>query len=508
MASAPSPALATRAPAPEASPPPALVRGRAALPLALLATAASAVLWSFGTGLSPIAWLTWLAPLPVLLLATRVPTATAVLSGGLAWLGGQLGLWDYYAGDLGMPVPLVAGLFAGTAAVFALAVWLFRRLALGRRTAAALLAAVCVPAVWVALEYTFSLALPHGAYWSLAYTQADDLPIAQTASVTGVWGVTFLLLLVPSAVAALCAPGTAGRTRLVTAVAALVALALPLGYGLLRLETAGPPAAPVAVAAFYVPAPYPVIPYDRPEAAALTERYRAELPAVAATGARVVVLPEKVFWVGEARRAEFLDTWSGIAKGAGVDVVVGAALGEGGATYNVAAYLPADGGAPVLYRKHHLIPGLETEATEEDPEITPGTDLALVPGTSWGLLVCKDLDFPALSAEYRDAGAGLVLAPALDFDADAWLHGRSAVFRGIEQGFSLVRTAEQGEATISDPYGRVRASTGAAVTARVGTVAVDTVYAGLGDWFAWLSLALLAAAVLAALRGRPVVPGG
>lgn len=39
--------------------------------VALAATALSATLFHFGTGLTPVPWVTWLAPLPVLVLAHR-----------------------------------------------------------------------------------------------------------------------------------------------------------------------------------------------------------------------------------------------------------------------------------------------------------------------------------------------------------------------------------------------------------------------------------------------------
>ena len=43
----------------------------------IAATAASAVLFFFGTGLDPLPELAWVAPLPVLLLAPRVSGVTA-----------------------------------------------------------------------------------------------------------------------------------------------------------------------------------------------------------------------------------------------------------------------------------------------------------------------------------------------------------------------------------------------------------------------------------------------
>ena len=83
--------------------------------------------------------------------------------------------------------------------------------------------------------------------------------------------------------------------------------------------------------------------------------------------------------------------------------------------------------------------------------------------------------------------------------------------RGIENGFSVLRSAFEGLETISDAQGRILAS---APTARAGMVAVTadvplgpgpTVYTRIGDVFPWLCAALslmLSVWMLAGKRGR------
>jgi apolipoprotein N-acyltransferase len=56
-----------------------------------------------------------------------------------------------------------------------------------------------------------------------------------------------------------------------------------------------------------------------------------------------------------------------------------------------------------------------------------------------GMEICKDMDFPLLSRQYANEGAGLMLVPAWDFVTDGWLHGRMAILRGVESGFSVAR---------------------------------------------------------------------
>src|SRR5207245_545177 len=85
---------------------------------------------------------------------------------------------------------------------------------------------------------------PHGTAADLAYTQLNFLPFLQLASLTGPWGMSFVLLLVPGAVAAAIYlrrrerdPKQAGRVALV-----LVSLmVVVLGFGAIRLSQSGQP---------------------------------------------------------------------------------------------------------------------------------------------------------------------------------------------------------------------------------------------------------------------------
>ncbi|GAA2278050.1 hypothetical protein GCM10010149_21920 [Nonomuraea roseoviolacea subsp. roseoviolacea] len=460
---------------------------RVLIPLA--AALASAVLLGFGTGLHPVAWLTWLAPLPVLLAAPRVGGGPAFAAGALAWLGGQLPMWPYFTGSLEMPAPVAAGLLAVPALLFGGGVLLHRSLLARRRP---LLAVLAVPALWVGVEHLMALAGPHGAWWSLAYTQADVLPVLQTASVTGVWGITFLLLLVPAAVSALLAPGATRRLPVAVTAGALVALAL--GYGFARLGTGQDGGPYREVALISTDDPRDTAELDSPQGRELLHRYAAAIGAAAARGAEVAVLPEKTFETGSARLP--------LAR-PGVAVVAGAALGTGATRTNTALAGPSG----ARYDKHHMIPGLESE-------FTPGHALTFLDRTTMGLIICKDLDFPGLVRRYRQAGATALLAPAWDFDDDAWLHSRMAVVRGVESGLSVARAARQGVLTVSDTRGRVLAE-GRSGRPGVNTVlaalprqGATTVYTGLGDWAAWASVAVLLVALAGLRTRRPSAPRG
>lgn len=451
------------------------------------ATLLSAALFHFGTGLHPIPWLTWLAPLPVLVLAARSGPGAAFAAGALAWVAGQAQLWPYFTGTLEMPPILTGAMLAGSAIAFGLAVLLFGALL---RRGRPVLAALAVPAVWVLTEYALAVSGPHGAWWSLAYTQADLLPVLQTASLAGPWGITFLLLGVPAATVA-C--GTARRPR--AAAGAVAVVALLLGYGFWRLATPVPPGQEKVALVAIDRNSTDTVDARSQEGRALIRLYGEAVKAtVKAADARAVVLPEKVF---EATT----DTDVPLAH-PGADVVAGMHVGDRRRMVNSAVDYPAGGGDPVRYDKLNLVPGVESDF------LTPGDgSLAFAPGTTWGLIVCKDLDHPSLARAYRAAGASALLAPALDWAVDGWLHSRMAITRGVESGLSVARSARLGRLVISDPYGRVLAEAGssagdpATVSAALPERGVSTVYATAGDWLPWASAALVLVALAGLIRG-------
>jgi apolipoprotein N-acyltransferase len=210
----------------------------------------------------------------------------------------------------------------------------------------------------------------------------------------------------------------------------------------------------------------------------------------------VLVLSEKIFHVTAEETGTYLDRWSALAAESGIDLVLGLAIDQGEGTVNAAVWIPADGSAMAEYHKQHLIPGLEDWMTASDAGPT------FVAGERWALTICKDLDHAGTISEYGDAGAGLVLAPALDFTVDGWWHSRVAVTRGVEQGFSLVRAGQIGLMTVSDASGEVLAEDERLAIADVPTGHVETVYGKFGNWFLVPVLLILLAGIAAAVSGR------
>jgi apolipoprotein N-acyltransferase len=479
-----------------------------------VATTASALLFFLGTGLHPVWWLMWLAPLPVLAIAPRFRAGSAFLSGAIAQAAGGLNLWTYLRGVIGVPSPVVVAALLLPALVFGVVVVAFRRLIRRNRPGAAMLV---VPVLWVAYEYVYATLSPHGTFGLVAYSQMDWLPIAEIASVTGAWGVSFCVFLFSSMLAVLVTARDTRRAFIPAGAAAVVILAVVFWGG----RRAAPPAdsaahaRSVAVVLLASDAREHQFPETDAASLALFRLYAAEATQLAGrlrardgrAADAVIVLPEKIGAVSDAATAVVDDLMRQAATASGATIVAGLDRGDSTTRRNEArVYAPA-GDAVVSYDKHHLIPGLEDIDRA-------GTSRVVIDRSSgrWGVEICKDMDFPALSRTYARDGVDLLLVPAWDFDVDGWLHSRMAILRGIEGGFAIARAARHGRLTITDARGRFIAeasSAGPAFSTVVAAVPVSreiTVYARFGDWFAWLALAVLAVIVMGdartTLRGR------
>ena len=461
----------------------------------------SALVW-FGNGLNPVWPLLWFAPLPMLLFALRSSWRTALLTTALSFLAGCFNMWHYFR-VLQTPFSVWLAVFSIAALIFALAVLLFRALVLRGAPWSALLA---FPATWVCYEYLRNLITPHGTAGCLAYSQLNFLLFLELASITGPWGMTFVLLLFPAALAiSIHLRNTAPKQARRILGATLSLIILVLAFGALRLAQPRPPQ---QVKVGLISSDQPVnanVTAEGADTERLFRNYAVEAQQLAARGARIIVLPEKLGVVLDSENKAADSIFQSLADRTKVTIVVGEVHVSAPVKYNQArVYTP---GSPVLtYDKHHMLPPFESS-------LKPGTTLTLLPKTSetWGVSICKDMDFTPLSRQYGQAGAGLMLVPAWDFNLDRWWHGHIAVMRGVEDGFSIVRAAKDGYLTVSDDRGRILAETRsdsapfATLLAEVPVVHNATLYLLLGDWFACVTLATLAFALirLYKLRSMP-----
>ena len=191
---------------------------------------------------------------------------------------------------------------------------------------------------------------------------------------------------------------------------------------------------------------------------------------------------------------------------------------------NSAVVLDRQGRVVLVYDKIHLVPFGEyvpwwafpskiEKITFEVGDFVPGTDykIAETPEGGIGVFICYESIFPQLVRQLVARGAGVLV----NISDDGWFgdsaapaqHLEMARLRAIENGRYLLRTTNDGITAIIDPRGEVVARLPRYETrilsGRFSYRNTRTFYTAHGDVFAWLSVAATAAIVLAVeLAGR------
>jgi apolipoprotein N-acyltransferase len=444
----------------------------------IVAAALSGLLLAQAYGLTPFWPLAWIAPVPLLIAVIGATRLGAFLYGALA---GALSMAFFFSYLMELSGPVVPTIIAFVKAL----IWGGMCLAVrgGARHLPAWAAVFVFPMLMASVDTLIAAASPHGSAGSLAYSQMDFLPAIQVASLGGAPAITFVLSIFASLLAFIVA-----KRAVLLAVAPLFIVAAAIGWGFIRPNEVTGPGAVQYIKVALIAADD--LDFDAADWRPTWEIYTDAAQRAVDDGARIIVLPEKIVTLREGQADEAIAVLSTIARQHDAIIVVGATAEEGGQSYNRAYFIMSDGVR--AYDKQHMIPGLESH-------LTPGaaTLFTDVGGANVGVLICKDMDFPALARRYGEQNVALLLVPAWDFTADAWLHSRMAVLRGVESGFTIARSAREGAMSVSDPFGRLtaRASSGGDVAMLISPISlpprhIPTLYTRIGDTFGWLCVAL------------------
>lgn len=470
---------------------------RRRLSFALLYALGSGLLLGQAVSLQPLWWLAWIAPAFLLALGERVPSRWRL---GLVMVAAVTATSTVFpALRPVMPLPLALLVVVLLAAAWALIVG--ETVRLRRRFAGVAWTVLGLPVFAVALDTAMAHTLPDGNWNGLAYTQADVLPVAQLAAVLGVPGILFVLMLVP---ATLCHVASAGLRRRDTRILVAIVLALvfaTLAHGTLRLRS------PRSLAGEEVRIGLAAIDEAigrearAPYVARIRDAYAVHVATLAAGGASLVVLPEKIAVVSPETAREW-DAWfAGLASRHGVSLVGSISVAESVGTRNLAWLYGPDGVRDAEYQKQHLAP-VERQYVAGRQHV-----VRRIGGLDYALAICKDMHFASFAREYGGRGVAAALVPAWDFSVDADLARRMTLLRGIENGYAIVRPARDGQLSVNDALGRPLAlarSTPLPGTNLLASVRLSpgtpTLQTRVGDALGWLCVAVAIAFAVASRR--------
>lgn len=451
--------------------------GAAAIPFALLS--AGLLVLSFPR--FDLGILAWVALVPwLVVLEGRRPHAAFGLSflTGISFFMGVFYWINVVSGFTAVDF-LLLGIYLGSYfGLFGLALVLVTR-----RTALPLV--LIVPAIWVSLEWLRSHAVELSLPWALlGHSQYANLPLIQIASLTGVYGVSFLIVLVNAvladgAVAWLRRSSSPPRYRRVAVSAGLALLALvgSLLYGFAVL------ARPATAETLRVTVVQGNIPQALRWSAAFRQRHldahlRLTRAAARQDAPALIVWPETAVPAVLPQEPRLLGTFSSLAREANAHLVVGSAarpkLGprEIRRTYSFnGAFLLSPTGIAGQYHKIRLFPFGEylpyagfpwpSRIATQAGHFLPGQEHTTfsLNGARFAVLICWETIFPDLVRQFALRGAELVL----NITNEAWFGETAApyqflamnVFRAVENRIAIVRSANTGISAFIDPHGRV-----------------------------------------------------
>ena len=441
----------------------------------------SGACWYLSTGLHGDFWyLLWVAPVPVLLISLKCTAKATFFISFSAYLIGRLS-WFSYLLDVATLVPAI--IFTITIPlIFATIITLTRRTIMKTLNWSSVF---IFPVLFTSYEYILMKFSSDGTASSLAYTQMNFLPAIQIASVTGITGITFLVTLIPSALAGCWYLHENEKPVIYPAIVSVILVAGVLLFGIFRLNMNGDTGKIIAGLAVLDENTHS-FGNNTPVQDELkhTRDYAWEITSLAEKGAQLVVLPERAINVNKESDTAVLNILTNTARQNHVYIVTGYTNYKTDIRRNSVLVIDNQGNVLKDYNKVHLVKGLERQ-------FAPGNETGLFRFNNHqaGTAICKDLDFPDHIRKYGQGAAGILCIPAWDFRVDDWLHARMSILRGVENGFSEVRTARLGRLSISDHRGRVSSETGctdgkrASLTGYVSLKNIRTFYSAYGDWF-------------------------
>lgn len=383
---------------------------------------------------------------------------------------------------------------------------------------------LAVPALWVSLEFVRSLT-HYGFTWGYLSDSLYAQPkLIQISSLTGAWGVSFLIALVNL----LFFRALKHRqVRFVLAGLGVITLALLTGYFLVNSDaTQTVRSLEIAIVHSHVNQRDRSSPSQTDR---LVELYASQVEQSVQGPVDLIVLPETILPAFILRNPEVFSRFSSLAITKQAWMIVGTIdyrLDHPGALYNTAALLSPQGQLVSTYDKVQLVPfsteyfpfierlrqwGSLKDLLNRVPlgSISPGAQFQPLRADlgSFATPICFESIFASISRYFVQAGSQAIIT----ITNDGWFkdslalpqHFAKGVFRAVETGRYFVQASNAGISGIVSDKGVILETTDAKTekTLRGRIVLHDgwTLYTRYGDWFIVLLSLFLAAGLGSAL---------
>ena len=377
-------------------------------------------------------------------------------------------------------------------------------------------ATLVFPLISTGLEFlSMGSGSPMGSFGASGYSQYGNSVLLQLLSVTGMWGLSFLMNWTASIVNWAWEqrfewPSIRHGLALYGGIMALV-----LAYGGARLTFARIEPGTVRVASFTevstdLPALMNTLRSGRVAFGQATRdihaRYFERTATEARAGAKIILWPEVAGIGVEEDETALMEQGREVAKREGIYLAIPFLTiyqdDKRPHENKLIVFDPAGSQA----MEHVKYGGNMFEGSKLGDGILRTTETPY--GTLSGV-ICWDTDFINRIAQSGRNGTDILLSPAHDWREINPVHGQMSAFRAIENGVTVIRHADLGLSVVTDPYGRTlaamdhHATADRTMVAQVPTHGVRTIYSTIGDLFGWLSAGgFVAVAIWSVIRRR------
>lgn len=479
----------------------------------------------FGLG-----FIAWIAFVPLLIALRDVASLRrALLLGGIAGLTAGIGIlyWITYVvvnyGNLSLVLGVSIMLLL--ACYLSLYIALFASGLVYLRGKAPL--ALVAPVLWICLEYVKSHLFTGFPWENLGYSQFNNLFFIQIADIAGVYGLSFLILLLNVAFYEIITE----RSKKSFALAVLVFMVWSgvYTYGVMRInqiDKALKDAPKMEVSLIQGNIDQSIKWNEKFQKETLNIYEELSLRHSMASGG-LIVWPETAAPFNFQDQNDLQRRVSELPIKTNSWFLFGSvSYADGGKStdyFNSAYLLSPRGDIAGKYDKVHLVPYGEyvplktlfpfiSRLTEGIGDFAEGKGFYPLDmgGRKIGVLICYEGILPEAARMYKNTAAELLV----NITNDAWFGTTSApyqhlsmsIFRAVETRLYLVRAANTGISAIVDPTGKVIAKTEIfkkdEIRGSIKFIAVPTIYARYGDVLVWACFIGLAVLFLWRFKGR------
>jgi apolipoprotein N-acyltransferase len=377
-------------------------------------------------------------------------------------------------------------------------------------------ALLLAPFIWVTLEYAKNYLLSGFPWILLGYSQHAYLPLIQISDIFGVYGVSFLIIVINSLIVCCLKQGFKKKLTTIYSISALILIVASIFYGFIKLKESSQTGEAIDVA---------IVQGNVPQSEKLDfqfvrkifqDHFRMTYEASKKKGMLVIWSESAVplmFNYSPAYQAAMRE----LTQGEEIYLLFGTVDKRMDKSSNKAQYfnsvflLNPSGELIGYYDKIHLVPFSEyvplkrvlffiNKLIPGDSDFTPGKHYTVLKykDIPFSVPICYEVIFPEINRRFVHRGAEFIVT----ITNDAWFgrssapyqHFNMAIFRAIENRRWLARAANTGISGVVDPYGRVIEASEIfvqkVINSKIYSNNTASIYTRWGDILPWIAIVM------------------